>query len=104
MIYFGFSEYGRTREYQLLRYFQLRFFFTHQTNKSGSIIFFTPDYSPGHQPAAYRDTEGSLAVTGWHYNYHFLVALLTTPSKGPEALALEAGLTFQGMFLNVPSD
>ncbi len=40
-------------EYQLLRYFQLRFFFTHQTNKSGSIIFFTPDYSPGHQPASY---------------------------------------------------
>ena len=28
---------------------------------------------------------------GWHYNYHFLVALLTTPSMGPEALALESG-------------
>ncbi|HAX3035628.1 TPA: hypothetical protein JWW52_005137 [Escherichia albertii] len=53
---------------QLLRYFQLRFFFTHQTNKPGSIIFlFIPDYSPGHQPAAYPDTEGSLVavVTGY---------------------------------------
>ncbi|WP_213063942.1 hypothetical protein, partial [Escherichia coli] len=35
-------------------------------------------------------------------SYHFLVALLTTPSMGPEVLALEAGLTFQGMFLNTP--
>ena len=44
------------------------------------------------------------AISCWRYNYHFLVALLTTPSMGPEALALEAGLTFQGMFLNVLSD
>ncbi len=28
------------------------------------------------------------AISGWRYNYHFLVALLTTPSMGPEAPCL----------------
>ena len=40
-------------ECQLLCYFQLRLFFTHQPDEAGRVIFFAPYYSPGHQPTAY---------------------------------------------------
>lgn len=42
--------------------------------------------------------------SGLHYNYRFLVDLLTTSSIGPEVLVLDTGLTFQGMLLNAASD
>lgn len=38
---------------QLLCYFQLRLFFTHQPDEAGGIIFFASYYSPGHQPTAH---------------------------------------------------
>lgn len=61
-LFFGFLD-TEELECQLLRYFQLRFFFTHQTNKSGSIIFFTFDDSPGHQPEAHSGS-GRKSVGG----------------------------------------
>ncbi len=52
LLVFGFQDPVEV-QCQLLCYFQLWLFFTHQPDEAGGIIFFAPYYSPGHQPTAH---------------------------------------------------